>query len=142
MHPSSYVPAFDLDLSGKPAPQFAFQAFLIGQSPQAYKYPPEEKETILGHAEVRAVFRISKVGNIAGCLVTDGEIHRNSNIRVIRDNEVLFTGKLSSLKRHQENAQEVRFGFECGIGIKDFNDIEEGDILECFIIETTAPVSL
>jgi translation initiation factor IF-2 len=100
---------------------------------------PEEKEIVIGHAEVRAVFRISRVGNIAGCRVLDGEIRRNANIRVIRENEVIHEGSLSSLKRHQDDVREVKSGYECGIGIKNFNDIEEGDMLESYIIETTAP---
>jgi translation initiation factor IF-2 len=103
---------------------------------------PEEKEIVIGKAEVRAVFRISKIGNVAGCLVIDGEIRRNANIRVIRNDEVLFEGSLSSLKRHQDDVHEVRAGYECGIGIKGFSDIEEGDILEGYIIEIAAPVEL
>lgn len=103
---------------------------------------PEKKEIVIGKAEVRAVFRISKIGNVAGCLVIDGEIRRNANIRVIRNDEVLFEGSLSSLKRHQDDVREVRAGYECGIGIKGFSDIEEGDILEGYIIEIAAPVEL
>jgi translation initiation factor IF-2 len=101
---------------------------------------PEKIETVIGKAEVRAVFRISRIGNIAGCLVLDGEIRRNANIRVIRNHEVVFEGKLSSLKRHQEDVREVRAGFECGIGIKDYQDVKEGDILESYIVEEAAPV--
>ena len=98
----------------------------------------EEKETVIGHAEVLAVFRISKVGNIAGCRVTEGEIRRNANIRVIRQGKELFEGHLSSLKRHQDDVREVRAGFECGIGVRGFDDFEVGDILEGFIIEKVA----
>ena len=101
---------------------------------------PEEKEIVIGKAEVRAIFHISKVGNIAGCQVLEGEIRRNANIRVIRDDEVIFEGTLSSLKRHQDDVREVRAGFDCGIGLKRFNDIQEGDILEGFVIEIEAPV--
>jgi len=96
---------------------------------------PEERETVIGHAEVLAVFRISKVGNIAGCRVTDGEIRRNAHIRVIRNGKELFEGHLSSLKRHQDDVRDVRAGFECGIGVKGFDDFEVGDTLEGFIIE-------
>ena len=103
---------------------------------------PEEVKVDIGQAEVRAVFRISKIGNIAGCIVKDGEIRRNANIRVIRDKKSIFEGKLSSLKRHQEDVREVRTGFECGIGIRDFDDIQEGDILKCFIIELASPIEL
>ena len=103
---------------------------------------PEEKEIVIGKAEVRAVFRISKIGNVAGCMVLDGEIRRNANIRVIRNDEVLFEGTLSSLKRHQDDVREVRSGYECGIGIKGYNGVEEGDILEGYIIEVASPVEL
>jgi translation initiation factor IF-2 len=96
---------------------------------------PEVQETILGHAEVRAVFRISKVGNIAGCRVVDGEIRRNARIRLKRKGTVIFEGEVASLKHLQDNASEVRAGFDCGIGIKNFSDIAEGDILESFILE-------
>jgi translation initiation factor IF-2 len=96
---------------------------------------PEEKETILGHAEVRAVFRISKIGNIAGCRVIDGEIRRNARIRVRRAGKILHEGQLSSLKHLQEDVREIRAGFECGIGVKNFEDFEVGDTLECFFIE-------
>lgn len=96
---------------------------------------PEEKQTVIGHAEVRAIFRISKVGNIAGCYVTDGEIRRNANIRVIRDGESIHEGQLASLKHLQDDVREVRSGFECGIAVKGYNDFEVGDILECFIVE-------
>ena len=95
---------------------------------------PEVQETILGHAEVRAVFRISKVGNIAGCRVVDGEIRRNARIRLKRKGTMIYEGEISSLKHLQENASEVRAGFDCGIGIKNFTDIAEGDILESFIL--------
>jgi translation initiation factor IF-2 len=96
---------------------------------------PEIQETILGHAEVRAIYKISKVGNIAGCRVTDGEIRRNSRIRLIRKGTILFEGEVSSLKHLQESTNEVRAGFDCGIGLKNFTDIAEGDLLESFILE-------
>lgn len=96
---------------------------------------PEEKETILGHAEVRAVFRISRVGKIAGCRVIDGEIRRNALIRVRRNGDTLHEGEISSLKHHQDDVREVRQGFECGVALKGFDDFEEGDLLESFIVE-------
>ena len=99
---------------------------------------PEEKEIVQGHADVRAVFRISKVGNIAGCRVADGEIHRNGRIRVIRNGQGIFEGPCSSLKHLQEDVREVRTGFECGIGVKGFDEFEPGDRLECFTIEKVA----
>jgi translation initiation factor IF-2 len=96
---------------------------------------PEVKETVLGHAEVRSVFRISKVGNIAGCRVIDGEIRRNGRARLIRKGTLIYEGEISSLKHLQESVSEVRSGFECGIGFKNFSDIAEGDLVECFFIE-------
>lgn len=96
---------------------------------------PEEKETVIGHAEVRAVFHITKVGNIAGCLVTDGEIRRNARIRVRRNGENLHEGSVSSLKHLQDDVREVRTGFECGIGVKGFDAYKVGDILESFTVE-------
>jgi translation initiation factor IF-2 len=96
---------------------------------------PEEREIVIGHADVKAVFRISKLGNIAGCKVTDGEIRRNSRLRVIRNGSVVHEGPVSSLKHLQEDVREVRAGFECGIGIKGFDDIQVGDRLECYYIE-------
>ena len=96
---------------------------------------PEVKETVLGHAEIRAVFRISKVGNIAGCRVLDGEIRRNARIRLTRKGTLLYDGEISSLKHLQGSVSEVRSGFECGIGFKNFTDIAEGDLIESFIVE-------
>jgi translation initiation factor IF-2 len=96
---------------------------------------PETKEMILGHAEVRAIFKISRIGNIAGCYVLDGEIRRNAKMKVLRDQEVQFDGPIGSLKHLQDDVREVRTGFECGITVKGFNDFEIGDILECYIVE-------
>ena len=101
---------------------------------------PEEKEKIIGHAEVRAVFRISKVGHIAGCRVLDGEIHRNARMRVLRGGSVMHDSSVSSLKHLQEDVKEVRAGFECGIGLKGFEDFQIGDVLENYIIEQVAVV--
>jgi translation initiation factor IF-2 len=101
---------------------------------------PEEKETTLGHAEVKAVFHISKIGNIAGCIVSDGEIRRNAKIRVLRKGDILYEGPISSLKHLQDDVREVRNGYECGIGLKGFNDFEPGDVMECYTVEKV-PVS-
>jgi len=101
---------------------------------------PEVREVELGQALVRAVFRIPKVGNIAGCKVIKGELRRNAEIRVTRDGEAIFKGSISSLKHEKDDVAEIREGFECGIGMKDFNDFEEGDILVCFTEETVAVV--
>ena len=99
---------------------------------------PEEKETIIGYARVRAVFNISKVGNIAGCVVTSGEIRRNARVRLKRGEDVLYEGSIASLKHLQDDVREVRTGFECGIALKNFSDISEGDIIEAYIIEKVA----
>jgi translation initiation factor IF-2 len=99
---------------------------------------PELIETIVGHADVRAVFRISKIGNIAGCRVVDGEIRRSGKIRVLRAGKSIHEGEISSLKHLQDDVREVRAGFECGIALKGFNDFATGDILECYTIEKVA----
>lgn len=93
---------------------------------------PELKEEILGTAEVREVFKISKVGTVAGCMVKDGKIHRNSKVRLIREGIVVYTGDILALKRFKEDVKEVKSGFECGISIEKFNDIKEGDTVEAF----------
>ena len=99
---------------------------------------PEEKEQITGMVEIRQVISVSKVGNIAGCMVTDGVVKRDSHIRLIRNNVVIHTGELSSLKRYKDDVKEVRMGFECGLMIKGYNEIMEGDQLECFDIVEVA----
>lgn len=96
---------------------------------------PEIKEVVTGQAEIRQVIKVSKVGNIAGCYVTDGFIRRNCGIRLLRDSVVVYEGKLGSLKRFQDDAKEVAAGFECGLSIENFNDIKEGDIVEVYIME-------
>jgi translation initiation factor IF-2 len=99
---------------------------------------PVFKETYLGTAEIRNAFRIPKVGAIAGSYITDGKITRNAEIRLLRDNVVIFEGKIASLKRFKEDASEVARGYECGIGIQNFNDIKVGDIIEAFVTEKVA----
>jgi translation initiation factor IF-2 len=101
---------------------------------------PEYKETVIGKAEVRAIFRISKVGNIAGCRIVDGEVRRNAKARLMRKGELVYTGDVSSLKHLQEDVREVRAGFDCGIGLKNFNEYAVGDIIESFIVEKVALV--
>jgi len=96
---------------------------------------PVIKETYLGTAEVRNTFRIPKVGVVAGCYITDGKLTRNSEIRLLRDNVVIFEGKIASLKRFKEDASEVTRGYECGIGIQNFNDVKIGDTIEAFVTE-------
>lgn len=93
---------------------------------------PEFKEEVTGTVEIRELFKISKVGTIAGCMVTDGKIYRNSKIRLIRENVVIYTGELSSLKRFKDDVKEVSKGYDCGLQIKNYNDIKEGDVVEAF----------
>ena len=96
---------------------------------------PEFKEVYLGRIEVKQVFKVSNVGNVAGAIVVDGKVSRHSKIRVVRDGIIIFDGELASLKRFKDDAKEVVMGQECGIGIQDFNDIKEGDIIESYILE-------
>ncbi len=103
---------------------------------------PEEKEVVIGHAQVLAIFRISKVGQVAGCRVTDGEIRRNAFIRVLRRGETVFSGSIASLKHLQEDVREIRQGFECGLALKGFDAFEVGDVLECYIVEKTPVVEI
>ncbi len=93
---------------------------------------PEFEEVILGHAEVRTIFNVSSIGTIAGSYVTDGKITKNSSVRLLRDNIVIHEGKLASLKRFKEDAKEVLQGYECGITLKNYNDVKEGDVIEAF----------
>lgn len=99
---------------------------------------PDKKETVEGTAEVREVFKVSKVGTIAGCYVSEGRIDRKGHGRLIRDGIVVYDGEISSLKRFKDDAKEVREGFECGIGIANFNDIKVGDIIEAYSVEEVA----
>ncbi len=99
---------------------------------------PEKRETIEGTAEVREVFKVSKVGTIAGCYVSDGRIDRKGHARLIRDGIVVYDGAISSLKRFKDDVKEVRESFECGIGIANFNDIKVGDVIECYTVEEVA----
>ncbi|MGG3507365.1 translation initiation factor IF-2 [Paenibacillus lautus] len=97
---------------------------------------PEYKETVIGHAEVRSTFKVSKVGTIAGCMVTSGKITRNAEARLIRDGIVVHEGKIDSLKRFKDDAKEVAQGYECGITLVSYSDVKEGDVIEAFIMET------
>ena len=92
----------------------------------------EMEEVIVGNAEVREVFKITKVGTVAGCMVTDGYIKRNNPIRLIRDGIVVYSGEMGALKRHKDDASEVKSGFDCGVSIKNFNDINQGDVIESY----------
>ena len=93
---------------------------------------PEFKEEYQGRIEIKKVFKVSKVGNVAGCVVIDGKVKNDSNIRILRDNVVIYEGKLASLKRFKDDAKEVVAGQECGLGVENFNDIKEGDVVEAF----------
>jgi len=99
---------------------------------------PERKESTVGLVEIRQVFRISKVGAVAGCYVLEGLIRRGSKIRLLRDSVVIHEGELDSLKRFKDDAREVKAGFECGLSLKNFNDIKEGDQLEVFEVVEVA----
>jgi translation initiation factor IF-2 len=99
---------------------------------------PDKKEEILGTAEIRQVFRVTKIGSIAGCMVTSGLVKRTAKLRLLRENVVIYTGELDSLKRFKDDAKEVKEGFECGLNIKNYNDIQENDVLEFFEIKEVA----
>jgi translation initiation factor IF-2 len=101
---------------------------------------PVIKEVFLGRAEVRNTFRVKGSGVIAGCSVQDGIMKRDAEVRVLRDSVVVYTGRVSSLKRFKDDANEVRAGFECGVVVSNFNDVKVGDILECFKIEKSSPL--
>ena len=99
---------------------------------------PEEKEKILGYAEVRQVIHVSKVGNVAGCMVTEGLVKRGAKVRLLRDNVVIHEGELSQLKRFKDDVKEVKSGFDCGMSFENYDDIKEGDMIECFELEKVA----
>jgi len=99
---------------------------------------PEEREVILGEAEVREVFKISRIGTIAGCSVRSGIINRQARVRLIRNGVEVYDGTIASLRRFKEDVREVREGFECGISIENFNDIKVGDVIECYRTEEVA----
>jgi translation initiation factor IF-2 len=96
---------------------------------------PEEKETVLGEAEVLQLFKVSKVGTIAGCVVRSGTVQRTGKVRVVRDGVQVYAGNLSSLKRFKDDVKEVREGLECGIGVENFNDLKVGDVIESYRVE-------
>jgi translation initiation factor IF-2 len=99
---------------------------------------PEEREVLLGTAEVRALFKVPRIGTVAGCMVTHGEIQRRGRVRVIRDAVQVYEGELGSLKRFKDDVREVREGFECGLNVANFNDIKVGDVIECYRVEEVA----
>ena len=99
---------------------------------------PEEREVLLGTAEVRQIFKVPRIGTVAGCMVTQGELVRRGKVRVIRDDVQVYEGELGSLKRFKDDAKEVREGFECGLNVANFNDIKVGDLIECYKVEEFA----
>jgi Translation initiation factor 2 (IF-2; GTPase) len=100
---------------------------------------PTLKEVIMGRAEIRTTFNIPKVGTVAGSYVVDGKMARGSRIRLIRDDVVVHDGRISSLKRFKEDVKDVQQGYECGIGIDNFNDVKEGDVIESYEYEEVSP---
>jgi translation initiation factor IF-2 len=99
---------------------------------------PTLKETLLGYAEIREVFNITKVGKVAGCRITEGSVRRGAKVRLLRDDVVIHEGSLSTLKRHKDDVQEVKEGYECGMSFENYNDIQIGDFIECFSVEEVA----
>jgi translation initiation factor IF-2 len=99
---------------------------------------PEERERVLGEAEVRATFRVPRLGVVAGCYITSGAIPRNASVRLVRDGVVVYEGRIGSLRRFKDDVSEVREGFECGIGLENFQDVKEGDVIEAFEVEEIA----
>ena len=97
---------------------------------------PSVRETLLGNAQILEIFKVSKVGNIAGCRVTDGTVERGANVRLLRDNVVIHEGKLSQLKRFKDDAREVSAGQECGMAFENYQDMKVGDVIECYRSET------
>jgi translation initiation factor IF-2 len=110
------------------------EQMLVGQ------LAPEEVEDLLGVAEVRATFRAPRLGTIAGSYVTEGEISRGARVRLVRDGVVVYDGRIASLRRFKDDARSVAAGFECGIGLENFRDIKEGDVLESYQLREVARV--
>jgi len=99
------------------------------------KTAPKAREKFLGYAEVRQVFSITKVGKVAGCMITDGLVKRGAGVRVLREGVVIHNGELSQLKRFKDDVREVARGYECGLSFANFHDLQEGDVIECFETE-------
>ena len=99
---------------------------------------PEKREETIGLVQIREIFSVSRIGNIAGCMVTEGVVRRGARVRLLRDSVVVWTGELDSLKRFKDDVREVRDGFECGLTLKNHNDIKVGDQLEVFEVKEVA----
>ena len=97
---------------------------------------PEEREEFLGYAEIRDVFAITKVGKVAGCMITDGEVRRGAKVRLLRDDTVIYEGSLKQLKRFKDDVREVKQGYECGMAFENYDDIKVGDVVECFDVQS------
>ena len=97
------------------------------------------REEFLGNAEVREVFNVSKIGKVAGCMITNGVVKRGAGVRLLRDDIVIHEGSLSTLKRFKDDVREVKVSFECGMSFENYNDLKEGDIIECFDVTEEAP---
>ena len=104
--------------------------------------PPTLRETMLGNAQILEIFKVSKVGNIAGCKVTDGTVERGANVRLIRDNVVIHEGKLSQLKRFKDDVREVGAGMECGMAFENYQDMRQGDVIECYRVEQNSTLAV
>ena len=100
---------------------------------------PTFKETLIGNAQIREVFRITKAGNVAGCMVTEGMVKRGAKVRLLRDNVVIHEGTLKTLRRFKDEVREVQKGFECGMAFENYEDMKVGDVIECFDIEEVKP---
>ena len=109
----------------------------IGEVEAAIKgmLAPKFREALIGHAEIRQTYKVSGIGTVAGCYVQDGKIQRSCQVRIVRDGVVIHEGMLASLQRFKDSVKEVASGYECGMCIEKFNDIKEGDIIECFVME-------
>ncbi len=131
----------EADKRGVPVKYFSviYEIVDVIRAIMAGKLPPVQKEVVIGHAEVRDTIKVPKVGLVAGTAVTDGKVTRNSSVRLIRDDVVIFSGRVGSLRRFKDDVKEVAQGYECGIGIDGYQDIRIGDILETFVIEEEAP---
>ncbi len=130
----------EADKAGIPVKYFSIIYELVDavKAIMAGKLPPVVKEVVLGHAQVRQPFSVPKIGTIGGSAVLDGKITRNSLVRLIRDDIVIYTGKIGSLRRFKDDVKEVAHGYECGIGIDGYQDLREGDMIEAYILEETA----
>ncbi|MGC8857304.1 MAG: EF-Tu/IF-2/RF-3 family GTPase, partial [Anaerolineae bacterium] len=96
---------------------------------------PEKVEKVIGKAQVLAVFPASRLGRVAGCRVTEGELRRNARVRILRGSDIVYEGEMASLRHEKEDVREIRTGFECGVGFKNFNDIQVGDQIICYVLE-------